>query len=290
MGLKNKLSKMKSFLFDEEDEKEGKLSKKKEKQTISEKVEKPKEKEVEIDDNEIEELYFENTNVDLKKDDIIQSRVVKNEREFKFPDFNDDDFMVKKEEPKIKEIKSNEEVVKKVPLYQGSKRKEETKRFKPSPIISPVYGLLDEEGNTLKKDEDSSNIFKNNDEVSFDDVRKKAYGIIDESLSDTIENLSTKTIEQAEKEMEEKKQKLSRTDEKEKKVRTSKKVKEESEDDNDDMILPNIDFKEIDVDKKVSTKSSKKIVEEDDDEDEETKEQDLFKLIDTMYDKEGKGE
>ena len=90
--------------------------------------------------------------------------------------------------------------------------------------------------------------------------------------------------------MEEKKQKLSRTDEKEKKVRTSKKVKEESEDDNDDMILPNIDFKEIDVDKKVSTKSSKKIVEEDDDEDEETKEQDLFKLIDTMYDKEGKGE
>ena len=290
MGLKNKLSKMKSFLFDEEDEKEGKLSKKKEKQTISEKVEKPKEKEIEIDDNEIEELYFENTNVDLKKDDIIQSRVVKNEREFKFPDFNDDDFMVKKEEPKIKEIKSNEEVVKKVPLYQGSKRKEETKRFKPSPIISPVYGLLDEEGNTLKKDEDSSNIFKNNDEVSFDDVRKKAYGIIDESLSDTIENLSTKTIEQAEKEMEEKKQKLSRTDEKEKKVRTSKKVKEESEDDNDDMILPNIDFKEIDVDKKVSTKSSKKIVEEDDDEDEETKEQDLFKLIDTMYDKEGKGE
>ena len=55
------------------------------------------------------------------------------------------------------------------------------------------------------------------------------------------------------------------------------------------MILQSVNFKEINIYEKVSSKTSKKEIEEDDDE-EETKEQDLFKLIDTMYDKEGKDE
>ena len=274
MGLKNKLSKMKSFLFDEEEEKEVKVPKAKEKKNACK---------ISWLHLWLEELYFENTNIDLKKEDIIQSRVEKNGKEFKFPEFNDDDFLVAKEEKK--EEPKKEEVVKRVPLYQGSKRKEESKRFKPSPIISPIYGLLDDEGNTIKKDADVNNVYRNNDEVTYDDVRKKAYGIIEERLSDTIEDLNTKTIEEAEKEMEEKEKALSRASEKVKKS----KIKEKEEDDDDDMILPSVNFKEINIDEKVSSKTSKKEIEEDDDE-EETKEQDLFKLIDTMYDKEGKDE
>ena len=67
-------------------------------------------------------------------------------------------------------------------------------------------------------------------------------------------------------------------------------------DEDDDMILPNVNFKEIDVDqertrnlkKDLDKKEETKVIEDDDDDD--TKEQDLFNLIDSMYQKEGQDE
>ena len=100
--------------------------------------------------------------------------------------------------------------------------------------------------------------------------------------------------------MEVEEKELSRTKQKAKKVEEAKPVvisKEDLEaDDDDDMILPNINFKEIDVDKeRLKNNSGKKSVKEniekqldDDDDDDDTKEQDLFNLIDSMYQKEGK--
>ena len=95
--------------------------------------------------------------------------------------------------------------------------------------------------------------------------------------------------------MEKEEKELSR--EKSKKIieKESVLVKEE---DNDDMILPNINFKEIDVDKERKKlndiKDSKQdIIKKenlDDDDDDDTKEQDLFNLIDSMYQKEGSEE
>ena len=57
------------------------------------------------------------------------------------------------------------------------------------------------------------------------------------------------------------------------------------------MILPNVNFKEIDVDKekdkpkhkKNDKKHEEKNITSQDEEDDDTKEQDLFNLIDTMY-------
>ena len=286
MGFMNKLNKMKNFLFDEEEveEKPTKKHSKKSKEKSSKNIDNDFDK-----TQEIENLYLE----DLSDSEPIvnqelKSRVVKNETEFKFPEFSDDDFSVSKEkvEPIIP-VKTEE--VKPV-LYQGSKRKEETKKFKPSPIISPVYGLLDEEGNKIKKDEPKTdNVKKSKDEITFDEVRKKAYGKVDEEIENTLKKLSKKTIGEAEKEMElENNVELSRTKEKAK-----KNIKEESKrklisDDSDDMILPNVNFKEIDVDKeRIESSKSNQIKKElpsiDEDDDEETKEQDLFNLIDTMY-------
>lgn len=286
MGFMNKLNKMKNFLFDEEEveEKPTKKHSKKSKEKSSKNIDNDFDK-----TQEIENLYLE----DLSDSEPIvnqelKSRVVKNETEFKFPEFSDDDFSVSKEkvEPIIP-VKTEE--VKPV-LYQGSKRKEETKKFKPSPIISPVYGLLDEEGNKIKKDEPKTdNVKKSKDEITFDEVRKKAYGKVDEEIENTLKRLSKKTIGEAEKEMElENNVELSRTKEKAK-----KNIKEESKrklisDDSDDMILPNVNFKEIDVDKeRIESSKSNQIKKElpsiDEDDDEETKEQDLFNLIDTMY-------
>lgn len=288
MGLKSKLNKMKSFLFDDEEE-----SVKKPKVVIK----KDSKKEIENEEKklpktqDIEELYFEDVSEVKEESGEIKSRVQKKEAEFKFPQFDDDDFAVSKVRPEPLFEKQIKEEPKKV-LYQGSKRKEETKKFKPSPIISPIYGLLDSEGNTIKEDDKKEKV--KNEEVSLDSVRKKAYGI-DNELEDTMKRLSKKTIEEAEKDMEKEEKELSR--EKSKKIIEKESVLVKEEDD-DDMILPNINFKEIDVDKERKKlndiKDSKQdIIKKenlDDDDDDDTKEQDLFNLIDSMYQKEGSEE
>ena len=292
MGLKSKLNKMKSFLFDDEEEsvKKPKVAIKKDsKKEIEKEIEKEEKKLPKTQD--IEELYFEDVSEVKEDSGEIKSRVQKKEAEFKFPQFDDDDFAVSKVRPEPLFEKQIKEEPKKV-LYQGSKRKEETKKFKPSPIISPIYGLLDSEGNTIKEEDKKEKV--KYEEVSLDSVRKKAYGI-DNELENTMKRLSKKTIEEAEKDMEKEEKELSR--EKSKKIieKESVLVKEE---DNDDMILPNINFKEIDVDKdrkklndiKDSKQDIIKKENLDDDDDDDTKEQDLFNLIDSMYQKEGSEE
>lgn len=283
MGLKSKLNKMKNFLFDEEEEGiskqariKGKLKEKKEEKDI---IKKEKE--------DFDDLYFEDISEPNIDNSEIQSRVVKNENEFKFPEFNDDDFMTTRrvEEPIILKEEKREE---KVALYQGSKRKEETKKFKPSPIISPIYGLLDSEGNLIKESSsDKITLSKSREEMSLDDIRKKAYGKLDLELENTLNKLNGKTIEEAEKDMEkeEKKVELSRTKQKEK-LKSIDPIVEKRKSD-DDMILPNINFKEIDVDAERNKKNKVSPKDIDDDEDDDTKEQDLFHLIDTMYSEKG---
>ena len=190
MGLKSKLNKMKSFLFDDEEEeniKKPKVSLKKENQK---EIEKEEEKKI-SKTQDIEELYFEDVSEVKEELNEIKSRTQKNEAEFKFPQFDDDDFAVSKVRPEPlfeKEIRREEP---KKPLYQGSKRKEETKKFKPSPIISPIYGLLDSDGNTIKE-EDKVKEKTKYEEVSLDSVRKKAYGTLEDDVETNL--FSTKEL------------------------------------------------------------------------------------------------
>ena len=281
MGLKNKLNKMKSFLFDEEEEVVKKVPKTQNNQEIDldERI---------SDTTEIEELYFEDEKKDIVKENAIKSRTIKNESEFKFPEFDDDDFLVSKvkQEP-IAQIPKEE---KKPLLYQGSKRKEETKKFKPSPIISPIYGLLDKEGNTVKKEVKTFESKSYREEPSLESVIKKAYGPLEEDFENTMKRLSKKTIEEAEKDMEEEEKRLSKASHTCEQDAIVISKNEEA----DDMLLPNVNFKEIDVDvekdKKLDNpRIKKKEIKDnfDEEEDEDTKEQDLFNLIDSMYQKEG---
>lgn len=290
MGLKSKLSKMKNFLFDDEDEdtvavKKNKDKKENKKENKKEVAETPK---VSNDNSFDEDFYLEDLSDGLESTTQVKSRTNKPDLDFKFPEFDDSDFMVSKPITKHEEIIPSYEVEKPKlnpkpqNLYQGTRRKDEIKKFKPSPIISPIYGLLDKDGNMVEKGSlDYKKVVEEKEEVTFDDVRKKAYGNLDEEIENTIKRLNKKTIEEAEREMEEEEKKLKR--EKKEQVKKAKAIKSEIEDDDDDdMILPNINFKEIDVDnKKIISKSSKN--KDDDDDDEDTKEQDLFNLIDTIY-------
>ena len=71
--------------------------------------------------------------------------------------------------------------------YGTYERKEEKSYFKPSPIISPIYGILDKnykkEDVVQKREVRMSNSFER-DKVSIDDIRKKAYGTLTDDFEE----------------------------------------------------------------------------------------------------------
>ena len=158
MGLFDKLKNI--FIEDEFDEEPISVPKK------IEKVEN-----IEIKENIVEKEKpkdFENTFSDRE---LLES----NEK-FKFPIiFEDDDF--KDERKKTKSINVLErENNKYEPEIKREVRPQQKKVFKPSPVISPVYGVLDK---NYSKDDISSKDGLLNDsslKVDIDSVMKKAYG------------------------------------------------------------------------------------------------------------------
>lgn len=137
----------------------------------------------------IKEETFEEPVVEVKKEIISDSAALNREEKFKFPVYFDDkDFedLPKKEMPKKIEVKKEEP---KVEPYKAAKMVEEKKNFKPSPIISPVYGILDK---NYKKDDISPKRertvrhYQKEDKLTVDDIRKKAYGTLEDELEDTL--------------------------------------------------------------------------------------------------------
>ena len=126
---------------------------------------------------------------------LTESRLEENKEKFVFPVYFDDKDFDDLEKPKIKEkpktVVSKE--TKKEP-YQGAKvniEAEPKKVFKPSPIISPVYGVLDKNYSkddiTTKKDSTRSTIRTSKPEhLTIDDIRNKAYGTLEDDLESTL--------------------------------------------------------------------------------------------------------
>lgn len=127
---------------------------------------------------------------------VTESRLEENKEKFVFPVYFDDKDFDDLEKPKAKpalpkEIKKEEP--KREP-YQGAKvtiAPEPKKVFKPSPIISPVYGVLDK---NYSKDDITTKQDKNRvvprkvkpENMTVDDIRKKAYGTLEDDLEDTL--------------------------------------------------------------------------------------------------------
>ncbi len=101
--------------------------------------------------------------------------------------FSDEDFEDLKK-PKVLEEKREKRVDLKE-FYQGRKqeiKKEDKKVFKPSPIISPVYGILDK---NYKKDDITTKdivVSHKSDKVTVDDIRNKAYGVLEDDLESNL--------------------------------------------------------------------------------------------------------
>lgn len=158
MGLFDKLKNI--FIEDEFDE---------EPISVPKKIEKLEN--IEIKENVIEKEKPKDIENTFSDRELLES----NEK-FKFPIiFEDDDF--KDERKKTKSINVLErENNKYEPEIKREVRPQQKKVFKPSPVISPVYGVLDK---NYSKDDISSKDGLLNDsslKVDIDSVMKKAYG------------------------------------------------------------------------------------------------------------------
>ena len=151
--------------------------------------------EVEEDDVKVEQVKKEVTHVSIESPGLCKEEdnedkevIVKTfENENKPVFFDDDDF----EDLNLKEEKKEEVMPEEKEIYGSKiiseKKVEEKKAFKPTPIISPVYGVLDK--NYHKEDIVSrSDSSKNDDykESPIDTIRNKAYGTLEDELENTL--------------------------------------------------------------------------------------------------------
>ncbi|MEG0408037.1 MAG: hypothetical protein RSB77_05680 [Bacilli bacterium] len=206
--------------------------------------------------------------------------------------FDDSDFeefeKPKEEKPKITKIeptyKEEKQVKVNISGYKG-KKEELKKNFKPTPIISPVYGVLDKNYKkgeiTSKKKAIATSIHSDYNSISVDDIRKKAYGTLEDELEKTLIDKETLMYTSPQKEKEEPV------------IEQAPIVSEEPIDifaelekaDALDQLLNSYDFSE---DKPLNDKDLNKDYDKYEKELNITKElndSDLFNLIDSMYDK-----
>lgn len=122
--------------------------------------------------------------------EVTEEVVVKREERVQQPIFFDDNDFASLEPPK--KVLKNDKVRKSSSIDKAKKsdvKKESKKVFKPTPIISPIYGVLDK--NYHKEDVKvrnnySGSTYYNHKDVSIDDIRKKAYGTLQDDLEVTL--------------------------------------------------------------------------------------------------------
>ena len=175
-------------------------------------------------------------------------------------------------------------------LYESKEKEEEKTGFTPSPIISPIYGILNKnykkEEIVSKSDRKKAEVVARKDDL--DIVREKAYGDLAGEISASIED-EIIDIEEEEKPKEKQDTLYDLSDESSPTVKTVT-VGDAEEYFNDLGLEYNVDYKvekeeEKETEEKPkSTRTEKLHIDDDDDEDGKN----LFDLIDAMYEDENK--
>lgn len=217
--------------------------------------------------------------------DVSDNELLNREEKSTFPVFDDSDFddLIKPniEKPSI--------------IYGGNKEQkvEEKKEFKLSPIISPVYGILDKnytKDDITTKPKEKAVSYENTAEITIDEIRKKAYGTLEEDLETELFSQNSILFKEQEEdtedlflELEENTQEITGYDNDRQAI--------SDEDDVDISIEKQIlqinNLSEPELEKKPATRSERNMVEEEleriFEEEDKLNEGDLFNLIDSMY-------
>ncbi len=192
--------------------------------------------------------------------------------------FSDSDF----EDLRYTSVKRNQSSKK---IYgnqlKNEKAKEEPKVFKPSPIISPIYGVLDK--NYSKDDISVKQVITTKKEISskelsIDLVRRKAFGTLEEELETEILNTNSILFKETEQEIEE----MDLFDELKNKQEEVSYTKEE-EDFFEDLTLREETDEEVTETNQERNQNLVDELEQVFDKDDKLTEDDLFDLIDSMY-------
>ena len=249
----------------------------------------------------VEELKFKTVEIDPikeEKEDVIvipdekeeepkkEVDLFRSERTFNYVDFSDDE---------VEEIKEPEPSQRKNVLDEPARvmrstepaRDDSQKVFRPTPVISPIWGVLDKD---YKKDEIKEKTVTNESFTSsitdYDNVRRKAYGTLEDELEDTLNTANNKvTTDDIKEELKNKKE----TSE----VLEGRTAKIEDLIDKIDEATEELD-KSMSIEEAENTLELESLKDEDEEKVEEsdktltdsTLEHDLFNLIDSMYDKE----
>lgn len=252
------------------------------------------------DEEEIEEevpkdkILPEKNSKKVKKkemDEISERELFRSERTFNFPMDVEEDFSPVTNEIKKEEIVKTNTVVEHV--YKPKKKEEirkpysyvkpkekEVKKFKPTPVISPVYGILDEnykaDEKLVKNSLEETKEFNMSRKVTFDEIHKKAF----ETPKKSIEDSSIEENKEENKSIFYNLNDDTNNEEYEEDIKITYNDVDYDEEDDD-----NVEQEEVIIPK------MSKIKKEDDKETDndilsETKEQDLFNLIDNMYNSE----
>ncbi len=147
----------------------------------------------EVDEVEEEPIKKEVIQVEIpapqqKEEEVVEAP--KKEEKVQQPIFFDDNDFANLEQPK--KVEKNSGYMRKHTSYDKPRKveeKQEKKVFKPTPIISPVYGVLDKnyhKEDIKQKNNYSSSAYYNHKDVNIDDIRKKAYGTLEDDLEVTL--------------------------------------------------------------------------------------------------------
>lgn len=292
MGL---LDRVKGILFDEEEIELPEIKKETKREIKKERILE--------EENPIKEIK-------IPKDDF-SDREYKSESTFTFPiDFEDDEVEPVKVEEKPKpreEYRPVNKTPEKRDYSEYLRKKETKKQFKPTPIISPVYGVLDQnykkEDVIVKKE-----VLRKPNELSLEEVRKRAFGTLEDEIEQNLTNTKEIKIKEEvkiKKEIEVEAKPKVLVEEPVDKMKTIGELIEEDNhridipeidsinedeieytiDSNDDMDIPKNSIDDLLSRDEIKNEKEEVEIENDDDIDDE--EADLFSLIDSMYEEKG---
>jgi len=219
---------------------------------------------------------------------VSEREIFKQDNSFQFPDFDEEEFTSNIQKPKQRtnvleyERKKSSTTRTDYGRYEKIETKEytEKKKFKPSPIISPVYGILNQD----YKAEDIIDRTDSASNIDIDTVRKKAFeSIIVEKKEHKIEN-PIETIDEPVVTFFEEKDSVKVEEEPKNNYKSIDNLLEEASDEialEDTLEIPktnNLDAIEEELEKlDLEEKDNKKDLDD-------TLDSDLFELIDSMYD------
>ena len=124
---------------------------------------------------------------------VMDQPVSQSTKKFSFPiDFGDEmpSRSSKASMGNVNVLKAEKEIPKKVSeLYQKKEEVKEKPKFKATPVISPVYGILDKnykKEEVKEKSEDNVEMKRPSKKVDFETVRKKAFGNLADEIKDNL--------------------------------------------------------------------------------------------------------